>query len=127
MTITENQRRTLDLMAESIGWSWTDVEQLSRAAFEEDVAGLSWRQANDLMGYVPTGERTGGVCDYVAERTEENAVPCTRCGAPSWDVGYDVLLCDKHVAIMDAGYNEALKRAWQPAMVTRGSDDEFPF
>ena len=53
MTITENQRRTLDLMAESIGWSWADVEQLSDILFGECVAGLSWEQADKLMRALP--------------------------------------------------------------------------
>ena len=59
MTITEQQRRTLDLMAESIGWSWADVEQLSDILFGECVAGLSWEQADKLMRAMPTsGEVT---------------------------------------------------------------------
>lgn len=49
MTITENQRRTIDLMAESAGWSWAVVEETSRDLFREDVAGLSNWQAQRLM------------------------------------------------------------------------------
>ena len=49
MTITENQRRTLDLMAESAGWNWADVEALSRELFSECVSGLSKQQAYKLM------------------------------------------------------------------------------
>lgn len=49
MTITENQRRTLDLMAESAGWNWSDVESVSQHMFEECVSGLSEAQARRLM------------------------------------------------------------------------------
>jgi hypothetical protein len=49
MTITESQRRTLDLMAESAGWNWADVEALSQEAYSECVAGLSVRQANAML------------------------------------------------------------------------------
>jgi hypothetical protein len=50
MTITENQRRRLDLMAESAGWNWADVEALSQEMFREVVAGLSMKQAEMVMG-----------------------------------------------------------------------------
>lgn len=49
MTITENQRRTLDLMAESAGWNWADVEALSQDIFGECVAGLTNKQAEWMM------------------------------------------------------------------------------
>ena len=54
MTITESQRRTLDLMAESAGWSWADVEALAQEMFRECVAGLSFGQAKrlaDALGF----------------------------------------------------------------------------
>ena len=62
MTITESQRRTLDLMAESAGWSWADVEALAQETCGEVVAGLTHRQAEILMGELEwTGkERTDG-------------------------------------------------------------------
>jgi hypothetical protein len=50
MTITENQRRTLDLMAESAGWTWADVEALSQDLCGEAVSGLTHRQAQILLG-----------------------------------------------------------------------------
>lgn len=49
MTITESQRRTLDLMAESAGWNWADVEALSQEVYGECVAGLSEGQARRLI------------------------------------------------------------------------------
>jgi hypothetical protein len=49
MTITEPQRRTIDLMAESIGWNWADVEVLSQQMCGEPVAGLTHRQAELLI------------------------------------------------------------------------------
>ena len=52
MTITENQRRTLDLMAESAGWSWADVEAFAFDIFREPVAGLSEGQARRLIAEV---------------------------------------------------------------------------
>lgn len=55
MTITENQRRTLDLLAESAGWNWADVEQLSMAMFGECVAGLTEAQAVRLQDAVAGG------------------------------------------------------------------------
>lgn len=62
MTITENQRRTLDLMAESAGWNWADVEHLSQDVFGECVAGLTYEQAFDLQDWIfATG--FGGVDD----------------------------------------------------------------
>ena len=54
MTITEAQRRTLDLMAESAGWNWADVEALSDAAFGECVAGLTEPQADELQVLMAT-------------------------------------------------------------------------
>lgn len=53
MTITEKQRRTLDLMAESAGWNWADVEALSQQLFGECVAGLSNWQAVRLQDAMP--------------------------------------------------------------------------
>ena len=58
MTITESQRRTLDLMAESAGWSWADVEQLARDMCGEYVSGLTEEQAEHVMDYI---EEFGGV------------------------------------------------------------------
>ena len=58
MTITESQRRTLDLMAESAGWNWADVEELSQDMFSEQVSGLSHRQAQILLGEMVMQEAT---------------------------------------------------------------------
>ena len=52
MTITENQRRTLDLMAESAGWNWSDVEAMAWDMFRESVAGLSEAQARRLTSQI---------------------------------------------------------------------------
>lgn len=52
MTITEDQRRTLDLMAESAGWRWADVEAMSFDLFREPVAGLTEAQARGLMSQI---------------------------------------------------------------------------
>lgn len=62
MTITEPQRRTIDLMAESIGWNWADVEALSRDMTGEPVAGLTHRQAELLLAEMEWvgKERTDG-------------------------------------------------------------------
>lgn len=49
MTITEDQRRTLDLMAESAGWSWADVEELAQQMYRTTVSGLTKGQANKVM------------------------------------------------------------------------------
>lgn len=49
MTITESQRRTLDLMAESAGWGWADVEELAQQMYRTTVSGLTKGQANKLM------------------------------------------------------------------------------
>ena len=49
MTIRESQRRTLDLMAESAGWSWADVEELSHGLFRTTVSGLTKGQAKRVM------------------------------------------------------------------------------
>ena len=56
MTIRESQRRTLDLMAESAGWNWSDVEQLSQELFGEDVAGLNRQQGYRLIGAIDNPE-----------------------------------------------------------------------
>ena len=58
MTITENQRRTLDLMAESAGWNWSDVETTAYLMFGESVAGLTEAQANRLMAHIEIVEIT---------------------------------------------------------------------
>ena len=55
MTITEQQRRLIDLVAEGAGWSWADVEALSWALFDEVVAGLTERQADELTDWLPVG------------------------------------------------------------------------
>jgi hypothetical protein len=52
MTITEAQRRTLDLMAESAGWRWADVEAMAYDLFREPVAGLTEAEAKRLMGEI---------------------------------------------------------------------------
>ena len=52
MTITENQRRTLDLMAESAGWNWADVEECSLLMFGTTVSGLTEAQAKRLMKHI---------------------------------------------------------------------------
>lgn len=49
MTITESQRRTLDLMAESAGWNWADVEELAQQMYRTTVSGLTKGQANKVM------------------------------------------------------------------------------
>ena len=113
MTITESQRRTLDLMAESAGWGWADVEALSQEMYHRQVVALKRRQADEVMRelaeVLARPDDRARPCDYAA-RTETNGQPCAKCGAPAWDVCYDVFLCDKHVAIVDAGYNEYQRR-----------------
>ena len=49
MNISENQRRTLDLMAESAGWNWADVEELAQQMYRTTVSGLTKGQANKVM------------------------------------------------------------------------------
>lgn len=49
MSITESQRRALDVTAEAIGWNWADVEILSELLFSECVAGLTAGKADDLL------------------------------------------------------------------------------
>ena len=49
MTISESQRRTLDLMAESAGLSWADVEELAQQMYRTTVSGLTKGQANKVM------------------------------------------------------------------------------
>ena len=49
MTITEQPRRTLDLMAESAGWGWADVEELAQQMYCTTVSGLTKGQANKVM------------------------------------------------------------------------------
>ena len=115
MTISESQRRTLDLMAESAGWGWADVEELAYQMYRTTVSGLTKGQANKVMQVIAEwmeadGDHGGGPCDYVERRDILNAQDCSRCGAPAWDICYDVFLCDKHVAIIDAGYNEHQRR-----------------
>ena len=58
MTINEDQRRLIDLVAEGAGWSWADVEALSWALFDEVVAGLTERQADELTDWLPVGSET---------------------------------------------------------------------
>lgn len=60
MTITESQRRTLDLMAESAGWSWRDVEEASLAMFDEHVSGLTQGEARKLMAVIAEYQAEGG-------------------------------------------------------------------
>lgn len=69
MTIRESQRRTLDLMAESAGWNWSDVEALSQEMFGECVAGLSRPQADELRAVM--------AMDVIESRYREaiNAIP----------------------------------------------------
>ncbi len=57
MSISESQRRTLDLMAESAGWNWADVEALSQQLCGEPVSGLTHRQAEMLMGELQWREK----------------------------------------------------------------------
>jgi hypothetical protein len=63
MTITERQRRTLDLMAESAGWNWSDVEALSLTMFGECVAGLGRQQAYRLIGAIDNPEADDAIAD----------------------------------------------------------------
>lgn len=49
MTISESQRRTLELMAESAGWHWADVEALAQEMCGECVGGLTRRQAELVL------------------------------------------------------------------------------
>jgi hypothetical protein len=49
-------------------------------------------------------------CDYVAERTPENAQRCAICDEDAWDVCYDSFLCDAHVAVLDAEMNEHARK-----------------
>ena len=63
MTISESQRRTLDLLAESAGWRWADVEAVSQDLFGEDVAGLNAGQAlqlRQLMAAIATYQAEAG-------------------------------------------------------------------
>ena len=60
MTISEQQRRTLDLMAESAGWSWHDVEEQSQKMFGESVSGLSSAQAQRLMAVLAKYQEEAG-------------------------------------------------------------------
>lgn len=52
MTITETQRRTLDVYAEDAGWSWADVEAMAEQLYGECVAGLSEQQAAALIAAI---------------------------------------------------------------------------
>lgn len=118
MSITESQRRTLDLMAESAGWNWADVEALSQQLCGECVAGLTHRQAEIVMAELEWAGKEQGKsvaeskrpCDYVSERTAENAKACERCGDPAWDICYDGFLCDACVAVLDAEMNEHARK-----------------
>ena len=57
--ITESQRRTLDLMAESAGWGWADVEELSHGLFRTTVSGLTKGQANKVMQALADAQTEG--------------------------------------------------------------------
>ena len=59
MTITENQRRTLDLMAESAGWGWADVEELAQQMYRTTVSGLTKGQANKVMQALADAQAEG--------------------------------------------------------------------
>lgn len=59
MTITENQRRTLDLMAESAGWGWADVEELAQQMYRTTVSGLTKGQANKVMQALADAQTEG--------------------------------------------------------------------
>lgn len=83
MTITESQRRTLDLMAESIGWNWADVEQLSHDMTGEPVAGLTHRQAELLLAEMEwAGKERGDVIASPPETHPKYGEPCPHCGVP---------------------------------------------
>lgn len=69
MTITESQRRTLDLMAESAGWSWADVEALAQEMFRECVAGLNKHQAYRLLDDLAAED------EFNADRILEDLIP----------------------------------------------------
>jgi hypothetical protein len=69
MTITENQRRTLDLMAESAGWNWADVEELSYQMFKATVSGLTFGQARRL------GDQIAAIQDGLADQEMVDANP----------------------------------------------------
>lgn len=49
MTITERQRRILDIVADGLGWNWSDVETMAELMFGECVAGLTEYQAARLL------------------------------------------------------------------------------
>ena len=59
MNISENQRRTLDLMAESAGWSWADVEELAQQMYRTTVSGLTKGQANKVMQALADAQAEG--------------------------------------------------------------------
>ena len=89
MTITEDQRRTLDLMAESAGWNWSDVEDFSRAAFDECVAGLSEAQADELMQAMADADSMAAVDEEAMHDCDkEYRIDCARCnGVSPMDAG----------------------------------------
>lgn len=89
MTITEDQRRTLDLMAESAGWNWSDVEAMSDAAFGECVAGLSRRQADELMQHMADVESAAEADEQGRHDCDrEYRADCARCnGVSPMDAG----------------------------------------
>ena len=59
MNISESQRRTIDLMAESIGWNWADVEELAQQMYRTTVSGLTKGQANKLMQAMADAQTEG--------------------------------------------------------------------
>lgn len=84
MTISESQRRTLDLMAESIGWDWQAIEHTSDDMFGECVAGLTSAQARRLLDAIPHDPQEVAEMDAQSRLIEvEPGVvcdPCSRCG-----------------------------------------------
>lgn len=56
MSVTESQRRMLDLAAEEAGWTWADVEALAELEFRDCVAGLSAKDAERLLAMIPMAD-----------------------------------------------------------------------
>ncbi len=87
MTITESQRRTLDLMAESAGWGWADVEALAQELCGEVVAGLTHRQAEILMGELEWSKNDAERA-VMHDCDREYRADCARCnGVSPMDAG----------------------------------------
>lgn len=80
MNISESQRRTLDLMAENIGWSWRNIEDVSEDMFGECVAGLSSAQARRLLDAIPHGPEDEMLPPPASH--SKYGDPCPRCGVP---------------------------------------------